>query len=264
MTILDRAILFGYGHYVTTDELKEHLGILQEEAAKHEGRGDLVPVLFEVRFGGVESEPHVLSIGVELPYDIFILRPLWDAMHARSVTGDQPSKMTYEKKLDISEDRKKVVNRVTPRTDPPVPFDPALLPSHLAYMASTAFKAEAEDLYKAASYIPHNIQVSDKTWITRRFVTQLSVNWPMVARLDNDLDGVISDAFLKVASTPNFPPWWGSIGVALMRGDPDAVKMRASMILSYEGSNSQFRDIDTSDSYAKAGTANAQDGLGDD
>ena len=252
MNTLNRAIVFTYEHYVPTEQLRMHIQILKQEAEKHEGRQDLYPVVMHIAMDAEGKITYFLNTTLMLPYDIFQLRPVWDQMQENSETGDQPALMTFEKNLDISNEKKPKPRAVSRKTDPQVAFDPALLPEHLAYVGTQAFREQAEDIYKAMSFVPLNIQLSDGPWIKKRFVDNMEKNWPLIARLDSDLEGAISDVFLKISVTPNFPPWWKSIGVTLLNGNPDAAVRVSRDVVAYNKSNGQFSDIDTSDRYTNA------------
>ncbi|WP_395517515.1 hypothetical protein [Pseudorhizobium flavum] len=257
MTVLNRAILFSYAHYVPNEELKEHVKILREEAAKHEGRNGLVPVVMEIRNGGLESQSYFAPLSFQLPFDIFLLRPVWDKMTEVSDT-EQPSSMTYEKQLDVSNKREPTPRPTIPRQEPIPYYDPALLPDHLTYVGTDEFRKEAYDFYKATTYVPMRNQLSDSKWIEKRFVIQLAESWPLVARLDEDLDGAISNVFRKLAATPNLP-FWRSVCVAIERGSVPSVVKMSQMTMLYSGESKKLTDIDNSDRYAQIAAVNSHD-----
>lgn len=122
-------------------------------------------------------------------------------------------------------------SRVQPKSTFMPKIDLSEVPLHLHFIESEGFKDQAEDFYKELSFVQPS---SDRAWVKRRFVDGLST-WSHIKNADDALNGIISQALAIVAENPNFPPWWRSIGVSLMRGNPNGVIRSCLSVIDYTG-----------------------------
>ncbi|ERI16160.1 hypothetical protein O206_00040 [Ochrobactrum sp. EGD-AQ16] len=106
------------------------------------------------------------------------------------------------------------------------------VPDDLLFMTDKCFVDAAEVFYRDISFVQPS---SDRAWVKRRFVDGLGT-WPHIERADEALGGLISKALTIVARNPHFPPWWRSIGVTMMKGNPLATIRACNDVISYRGS----------------------------
>ncbi len=117
------------------------------------------------------------------------------------------------------------------------------VPANLMFMTHQSFKDAANVFYRDLSFVQ---PTSDRAWVKRRFVDGLDT-WPHIKRADEALGGLISKALTIVAEEPHFPPWWRSIGVCLLRGNPINLIRQCESILEYKGVNKPVFDTDIVD-----------------
>lgn len=122
-------------------------------------------------------------------------------------------------------------SRVQPPSTSMPKIDLTDVPQHLLFIASEGFKGQALEFERELSFVQPS---SDKKWVKRRFVDGLS-KWPHIKNADDALNGIISQALAIVAENPHFPPWWRSIGVSLMRGNPKGVIRSCLAVIDYTG-----------------------------
>jgi hypothetical protein len=127
---------------------------------------------------------------------------------------------------------------------PTVPqVDLTNVPANLMFMTTEGFKDAANVFYRDLSFVQ---PTSDRGWVKRRFVDGLDT-WPHIKRADDALNGLISKAFTIVAENPHFPPWWRSIGVCLLRGNPVNLIRQCETVLAYKGVHKQIFESDIVD-----------------
>jgi hypothetical protein len=122
-------------------------------------------------------------------------------------------------------------------------LDLSNVPSKLMFMTTEGFKDAASVFYRDLSFVQ---PTSDRAWVKRRFVDGLDT-WPHIKRADEALGGMISRALTIVAENPHFPPWWRSIGVCLLRGNPLGVIRQCEDILAHTGVHKPIFESDSVD-----------------
>lgn len=120
--------------------------------------------------------------------------------------------------------------KVKPVSAPTV--DLSKVPDDLLFMTDQGFKDAADVFYRDISFVQPS---SDRAWVKRRFADGLGT-WPHIERADEALGGLISQALTIVADNPHFPPWWRSIGVSMMKGNPLGTIRACNDVISYKGS----------------------------
>lgn len=133
--------------------------------------------------------------------------------------------------IEKAKKKPKPRSRVQPASTSMPPLDLTDVPQHLLFIASEGFKDQAEDFYKELSFVQ---PTSDRAWVKRRFVDGLD-NWPHIKNADDALNGIISQALAIVAETPHFPPWWRSVAVSMIRGNPKGLIRSCLDVIDYTG-----------------------------
>lgn len=125
--------------------------------------------------------------------------------------------------------------RISAPLPPVVPALPEAVPPALRFMLEPAGRDDGYRFYKDVGDIGWHMR-DTAAWAEKWIIGKMSTRWPAVARADEVIDGLLSDALRVVAANPrSFPRWWLSVAVCLANGHPERLRECCQRVLEHAG-----------------------------
>src|SRR5690606_37557305 len=117
-----------------------------------------------------------------------------------------------------------LITRVTAAMPKVPPALPEAVPPALRVMLEPEARADGERFYKDMDALDWRMP-DPVAWAEKHVIGSMSRRWPAVARADEAIGGLLSDALRAVAVQPRaFPRWWLSLAVVLTNGHPERLR----------------------------------------
>lgn len=128
-----------------------------------------------------------------------------------------------------------LITRVSPALPKVLPSLPDAVPPALRFMLEREARADGDRFYRDLDGFTWNMPDPGR-WAEEFVIGAMARRWPAVARADEAVGGLLSDALRVVAANPRtFPRWWLSVAVVLSNGHPERLRGCCERILAHAG-----------------------------